>query len=160
MNRDNEGVIKFNQSYIKRFSQSVSFSDVVNELSRHLLDKDLVTNEYAEAVKQREDKFPTGLPTSPIGTAIPHTDPQYVKQNAVSVAILDKPINMKVMASENEYTDVSIIFLLALGESNRQLNILQNVMKIVQNQELLQSFFSFSDEQIEKEIKKAILEED
>lgn len=45
---------------------------------------------------------------------------------------------MNVMGvTPEDVIDVSIIFLLALGESNKQLNILQNLMQVLPNQEAL-----------------------
>lgn len=150
--------IIFDSSCIQRFSEETNFSSVIASLSKNLINKDLVTEGYVEAVQEREKTFPTGLPTEPIGVAIPHTDPKYVKENSISLALLAKPIKMKVMASQDEYTNVSIIFLLSLGESNKQLNILQKIMNIVQNKELLAQLMLLTNEEIGMEINKEILE--
>lgn len=151
--------IAFDASFVKHFLKQVTFSAVVDRLSTNLLDKDLVTSDYPRAVKDREVKFPTGLPTAPIGIAIPHTDPQYVKTNAVSVGILKEPIEMTVMGTEEEdKVQVSIIFLLSLAQSNKHLNILKRIMGFVQNQELLKKFQTVSDEEVAEEVQKAILE--
>ena len=68
--------IAFGSSFVKHFTKSVTFEGAIDALSLNLLDRKLVTVDYPQAVKDREKKFPTGLPTSPIGVAIPHTDPQ------------------------------------------------------------------------------------
>ncbi|BDR57598.1 PTS sugar transporter subunit IIA [Xylocopilactobacillus apicola] len=151
--------VNFDKDFVKHFPTEISFSEIVDEMSTNLIAKDLVTPTYPQAVKERELVFPTGLPTEPIGVAIPHTDPNYVKQNAISVGILHEPITMTVMGTEDELVDVKIIFLLSLAQSNKQLNILQKIMSIVQDQNLLEEFLTKSDEFIVKEVKKSILEE-
>lgn len=151
--------IIFDPSFVKHFLKAVTFPEVVDQLSANLLAKNLVTTDYPQAVKDREEKFPTGLPTEPIGVAIPHTDAQFVKTNAVSVGILSTPIMMMVMGSENDKVEVSIIFLLSLGQSNKQLNILKRIMTVVQDQEMLNEFKTASDARVAKFVKKAILGE-
>lgn len=158
MNEMDSQKTAFDVSFVKHFLKAISFSTAVDRLSINLLDKDLVTSDYPQAVKDREVKFPTGLPTAPIGVAIPHADPQYVKTNAVSVGILKEPIEMTVMGTEEDKVQVSIIFLLSLAQSNKQLNILQRIMNVVQNQELLKKFQTASDEEVAEEVQKAILE--
>lgn len=151
--------ISFDVSFVKHIDDGFNFGQIIDELSKNLLDKKLVTKEYPQAVKDREIKFPTGLPTNPVGVAIPHTDPKYVINNAVSVAVLKKPIEMTVMGTTNEKVEISIIFLLSLAQSNKQLNILKRIMSVVQDQDLLQSFASASNDEITRQVRKTILEE-
>ena len=66
---------------------------------------------------------------------------------------------MMVMGSENDKVEVSIIFLLSLGQSNKQLNILKRIMTVVQDQEMLNEFKTASDARVAKFVKKAILGE-
>ena len=150
--------IVFGSSFVKRFSKAVTFSEAVDQLSVNLLNQNLVTADYPQAVKDREKKYPTGLPTSPIGVAIPHTDPQFVKKNAVSVGVLEEPIEMVVMGTSDEPVSVSIIFLLSLAQSNKQLNILKRIMSVVQDQNELRRIISATNEEIAIDVQKAILE--
>lgn len=150
--------IAFGSSFVKHFTKAVTFEGAIDALSLNLLDRKLVTVDYPQAVKDREKKFPTGLPTSPIGVAIPHTDPQFVNQNAVSVGILAEPIEMVVMGTTNEIITVSVIFLLSLAQSNKQLNILKRIMSVVQDQTKLKKFITSTDAEIATEVQNAILE--
>ena len=150
--------IAFVSSFVKHFAKAVTFEGAIDALSLNLLDRKLVTVDYPQAVKDREKKFPTGLPTSPIGVAIPHTDPQFVNQNAVSVGILAEPIEMVVMGTTNEIIPVSVIFLLSLAQSNKQLNILKRIMSVVQDQTKLKKFMTSTDAEIATEVQNAILE--
>ncbi|UQS82275.1 PTS sugar transporter subunit IIA [Bombilactobacillus folatiphilus] len=158
MTKEVQTSIAFDESFIQYFLEPTDFAAVIESLSKNLLAKKLVTSGYANAVQAREKKFSTGLPTEPIGVAIPHTDPEYVNENAISVAILKQPILMRVMASGDQFVDVSVIFLLALGESNKQLNVLQKLMGIVQDQQVLSELTTMSKKEMVRTIKQAILE--
>ncbi|WP_412990203.1 PTS sugar transporter subunit IIA [Pediococcus siamensis] len=159
MNKGTKNSISFDSSFVKHINERLDFGEIVKKMSKNLLSKKLVTTDYPRAVKDREIKFPTGLPTEPVGVAIPHTDPKYVVDNAVSVAVLKYPIEMTVMGTTTNKVSVSIIFLLSLAQSNKQLNILKRIMSVVQNQSLLKSFSTESDEEITQQVEKAILEE-
>lgn len=151
--------IRFDTKFIKHFENMTDFESVVKALSENLLSKQVVTNDYPNQVIKRESKFPTGLPTSPVGVAIPHTDPKYVNVNAISVGILKYPIEMTVMGTDDQTVDVSIVFLLSLSESNKQLNILKRIMTIVQDQETLKNMLDEDDKKIYEDVNKAILED-
>ncbi|WPC18288.1 PTS sugar transporter subunit IIA [Pediococcus inopinatus] len=158
MNEEVSTDIVFGESFVRHFKKALTFSQVVDKLSENLISKNLVENSYPQAVKEREKEFPTGLPTEPIGVAIPHTDPQYVKRNTVSIGILKVPIEMTIMGSSSDKVNISIIMLLSLAQANKQLNILQRIMTVVQDQDMLKKFETESDEEVAKHIQKAILE--
>ncbi|WP_348225915.1 PTS sugar transporter subunit IIA, partial [Salmonella enterica] len=70
----------------------------------------------------REQNFPAGLPVEAVGVAVPHSDHRYVRQNAISVGILAEPGNFEDMGGEPDPVGVRVVFMLGLGESNKQLN--------------------------------------
>lgn len=127
----------------------VKTQDEAFEILARPLDREgIVKPGFLQGIRQREDKFPTGLPTIPFGVAIPHTDPQYVKQNAMSLGILKSPIAFGVMGSDNEQVDVRIIFLLALNEAQKQLNMLREITSIIKNEEVLSSLLGMNKHDI------------
>ena len=63
---------------------------VIRALVDKLHEHGLVELEFANDVLAREETFPTGLPTEPHAVAIPHADPQHVRESAVGVAVLDR----------------------------------------------------------------------
>ena len=126
-----------------------NFEELVEIIAQPLLENKDVTVDFPKQVIERERVFPTGLPTQPIGVAIPHTNPEFVYNNKVTIAILKAPIQMEIMGGMNEGTvDVSIVFLLALGESNKQLNILQKLMGILNQEEILKALKNSSKKEI------------
>lgn len=125
------------------------FPELIHKIAQPLIDDQDVVAEYPSQVIKREEGFPTGLPTEPIGVAIPHTDAKYVNTNRVTIATLKNPIKMEVMGGmDDETIDVSIVFLLALGQSNKQLNILKKLMSILPDAELLKKIKNGSKEEI------------
>lgn len=128
-----------------------NFPELINQIAQPLIADGDVLAEFPEKVIKREENFPTGLPTEPIGVAIPHTDAKYVNHNRVTIATLKKPITMEVMGGmDDTKIEVSIVFLLALGQSNKQLNILKKLMGILPEAELLERIKTGSKEEIYK----------
>jgi PTS system galactitol-specific IIA component len=77
--------------------------------------------------------------------------------NKVTIATLKNPIQMEVMGGMDEDTiDVSIVFLLALGQSNKQLNILQKLMGILNQEDILTRIKNGTKEEIYKIAKEEI----
>lgn len=128
---------------------AASFEELIQKMSLPLIETGAVSREFPENVIKREKLFPTGLPTSSYGAAIPHTDPEYVLKNTISVASLKEPIEMNVMGgTKDDKVYVSIVFLLALGESNKQLNILKKIMNILKNENALGKIKNGSKDEI------------
>ena len=50
----------------------------IRSLTKAMVEEGCASPEYAEDVIRRERTFPTGLPTEPIGVAIPHADPDHL----------------------------------------------------------------------------------
>lgn len=133
-----------------------SFEELIEVISKPLIAAGDVKEEFPDQVIKREEKFPTGLPTVSYGVAIPHTDPQWVNENRVTVATLKSPIKVHMMMEDQQEVDVSIVFLMALGQSNKHLNILQKLIKLIQDQEVLQQIKDGNQEQILDIVKNVI----
>ena len=150
--------ITFDVDQIHRFNKKTTFEEVVRTMSNTLIQKNLVKKEYPDHVIAREKKFPTGLPTQPFGVAIPHTDAKWTNHNAICVGILKEPIDQIVMGTDDTPVKVSIVFMLALGQSNKQLNILSKLMTVFRNQDTLKKVKRASDDEVKEIVEKALLE--
>ncbi|VJH02042.1 phosphoenolpyruvate-dependent sugar phosphotransferase system [Streptococcus pneumoniae] len=59
-----------------RLDCSVSkHTELFQMVGKELEEKGYVTNQYLEALLEREQRFPTGLKTRFLNIALPHTDP-------------------------------------------------------------------------------------
>ncbi len=114
-------------------------NDAIGKLADTLYKNNFVKESYINAVQEREKVFPTGLATSDIGVAIPHTDVEHVNTPALAIGILEKPVKFRMMGMDEVEVDVEVIFMLAIKEPKTQLEVLQKLMSIIQDQDLLRS---------------------
>lgn len=105
--------------------------------------KGYVSEAYLEKVNAREAVFPTGLNMDKYNIAIPHTDPEFVFEQFIAVATLEKPVPFYLMDDNTKQVDVNVVFMLGLNEPHNQLNVLQQIIGVIQDgskiEELLQS---------------------
>ena len=112
--------------------------DAIERLTAGLVDTGHATPEFAGDVLDREAVYPTGLPTQPFAVAIPHADPDHVLKSAVAVGTLVSPVKFGQMGTDGSTTlDVSIIFLLAIKEKEKQVEMIQQLIGLIQTPKLL-----------------------
>lgn len=129
--------------------QTDSFQDLIEKITENLITSGDVNENFISGVLTREKNFPTGLPTEPFAIAIPHGDSINVVKNRIVIATLQDPLQMNLMGGGEEDTlSVKIVFLLALGESNKHLNILQLLMKAFKDESVLENIYSSDREGI------------
>lgn len=133
--------------------------DAINQTAKILLNKGLVKESYIEAIKKREESFPTGLEFENYGIAIPHTDPEHVINEAILINILEKPIKFEQMASEGLMTDVNIIIMLAIKNKENQVPYLQALIEIFQDKEKVNALLESKNNDIIEERFKNYLKE-
>ncbi|MGK2351255.1 PTS sugar transporter subunit IIA [Cutibacterium sp. V947] len=100
---------------------------------------------FLEALLKREKDYPTGLPVSG-GVAIPHTDPLYVTRDALAVTTLRTPVLFGQMGgSEEDEVPVSVVILMALSNADDHLSMLQNIVKSIQDGDLMKTIRSATE---------------
>ncbi|RDY70443.1 PTS sugar transporter subunit IIA [Halobacillus trueperi] len=131
--------IYFNESVILLNVEAISKKEVLEKMGQNLVDLDLVKESFIPAIIKREEEYATGLPTSGVAVAIPHTDVEHVHRKTVSIGVLDRAVEFGVMGDDEETIPVQIVFLLAMDEAHSQLSLLQQLMAVFQNEEVLLS---------------------
>jgi PTS system galactitol-specific IIA component len=112
--------------------------EAIDKLSGSLVSTEDVTLEFAADVWKREQTFPTGLPTQPVAVAIPHADPDHVLRSAVAVGVLDAPVQFAQMGTDGSTVlDVRILFVLAIKEKDKQVEMIQQLVRLIQSANLL-----------------------
>lgn len=106
--------------------------EVIRLLGKKLVAKGYVSDEFIQSVLEREERFPTGLPTK-VPVALPHTDAKYCSHSALAVATLKKPVLFKEMDDPNKKLNVKMVFLLALNDRDSQTKWLQALIKLFQS---------------------------
>lgn len=110
---------------------------VLKAMGTLLHEKGYVTDDFIENVLEREENFPTGLPTVPYAIAIPHTDTDKVISPKIAFATLKEPVSFSAMGNSDSQIDVKIIFMLALNAPEKQLTTLQNLIEMVQDEQVV-----------------------
>jgi PTS system galactitol-specific IIA component len=119
---------------------------VIHSLTNVLVKTGHVTPEFAEDVWKREQTFPTGLPTQPLAVAIPHADPDHVSQSAVCVGVLSSPVRFGQMGTDGStLLDVQLIFLLAIKEREKQVEMIGQLVTLIQTGSLLEGLAGIKD---------------
>lgn len=132
--------------------------EVIKKMSDYLLEKGYINEKYYKATIEREKKFPTGLSTEPIGTALPHSDAENVLKAAVLLGVLDNTVEFTDMGNSENKLDVGIVFLMALKGENNQINYLRNIANFSKNKSNVMKIYNETDkEEIRKIFKKDIL---
>lgn len=112
--------------------------DAIGKLADSLVAAQDVTAEFAADVWKREETFPTGLPTQPLAVAIPHADPDHVLRSAVAVGVLESPVQFAQMGTDGSTVlEVNILFLLAIKEKEKQVEMIQQLVRLIQSANLL-----------------------
>lgn len=112
-----------------------NYKDILTKLGNELYKKGYVKESYTNALIQREELSPTGLPLSPWSIAIPHTDPKHVLKPCIVIFKLKKTILFKEIANPKKNVDVKYIFALVFTDGKKQLPLLSSVISITQDKE-------------------------
>ena len=110
--------------------------EILDFLAEKLTASNYVESDYANALKEREKEYPTGLSSMGESIAIPHADTCFVKKDAIAIATLKKPITFNCMDNPKEELSVRLIIVLALSKPHGQIEMLQRVVNVIQNEEL------------------------
>ncbi|CUH95294.1 hypothetical protein P22_1364 [Propionispora sp. 2/2-37] len=105
-----------------------SKEDIICYLADYLHHKGYVNDQYQSATLERESEYPTGLPTKPIGVAVPHSKPENVIKPAIIMGISKNLVEFSDMGNTKATVRVGIVFMLALQGENRHLNFLKNIV--------------------------------
>ena len=116
--------------------------EVIRELADRLCAMGFVRPSFANAVWQREQTNPTGLPLAgDIHVAIPHADIEHVVAPALAIATLKHPVTFHNMVNPKEPVAVSIVIVMALSEPHAQVEMLQQLALLFQDEARVQRLF-------------------
>ncbi|MBZ9600580.1 PTS sugar transporter subunit IIA [Phyllobacterium chamaecytisi] len=112
--------------------------DVIRILADRLQALGYVKPSFADAVLAREATLPTGLPLGgDNNVAVPHTDPEHVLRPGLALATLVEPVSFSNMEYPDEKLQVSVVFLMALNDKDKQIEMLQEIAGTIQSPEII-----------------------
>lgn len=139
--------IPLEEENILLLSDPKDASEVITWLSNLLERKGYVKKSFREAVLERELSLPTGLELEgDIHAAIPHADVEHVNTPSVALAVLGKPVVFRCMVEPEKELPVRLVFLLAMNEPKKQIELLQQVAMILQDGSLLDKLIESNSE--------------
>jgi PTS system galactitol-specific IIA component len=122
-----ESKLKIGVNLVHVFHERVTREHAIRMLATALYDGGYVKESYIAAVLEREKEYPTGLPTTPIGVAIPHTDSEHVYGSALAVGILSEAIAFQEMGSVDSEVSVHIISMMAIADPKSVMPVLRTL---------------------------------
>ncbi len=118
---------------------AASSEEVIRLLAGRLEKLGYVRPSFADAVLAREARMPTGLPMGrDSNVAVPHTDPEHVLKPGIAIATLAHPVDFANMEDPDEAVPVGLVFMLALNDKDKQIEMLQQIMLTIQDETLSQ----------------------
>lgn len=117
------------------------------KFSEIMLEKDYVTDNFYEAIIQREKNYPTGLQTATIGVAIPHTDPEYILKPFIAVIRPKKEIEFEPMGIPEGRINAKLIFVLGVLKDGGQIEVLQKLMNMFMNETVVNKLLNTNNEE-------------
>ncbi|USQ68616.1 PTS sugar transporter subunit IIA [Companilactobacillus allii] len=111
-------------------------NDVFDYVGNQLISKGYANAGYIEAVKNRENEFPTGLAAPKITLAVPHVDPEFVKSPFIFIGRTENPVKIKQMAINTEIETSNFCFL-GIKEGSGQAGLLKNIIYALRNDDFI-----------------------
>ena len=121
--------------------------DSIRKACQPLIGGGFVKAGYPEDVIARERQWATGLPTMPVGVAIPHAlTPDNVIEAQIAACRLASPVKFSQSGGTetDEDIDVLIVFILALKDPQKQLHLLQKLMIAISDETTLTALLQAS----------------
>lgn len=119
-------------------------ADLFRLVAQELFDRGWVTDRYLEELVKREERYPTGLPTEPVQTAIPHVEASEVRHPGLVIVRPRKAVTFIEMGSIDHEVSAQIIFFILPGGSH--VAWLASLVKRFQRTQLLSELMEVSTE--------------
>ena len=149
--------VTLDEELVFRNIKANSDKEVLAYLANQLYQKGFVKQAYIKAIQAREMEYPTGLPSTQPGVAIPHANYELVHHTTLAIATLDKPINFHNMEENASLLPTQIVIMMAIGEPHGQVEMLQKIVRIIQDEPLRKQMIAAeSDVVLLNLLKKAI----
>lgn len=101
-----------------------------------------VTDNFLAAIKEREENYPTALPTEPYPVAIPHSDPVNIVKQFIAPVRLKKAIDWCEMANNDSILKVKLVFLLGFKKEEGHVELLQVLIENFQDEKVMDALLS------------------
>lgn len=116
--------------------------EVLYNIAKVLMDKGVAKDTFYEALLQRENEYPTGLPIGEINIAIPHTYPEHINEVAITIAVPKKPVVFRNMGDKDEEILISVILCLTMRKMDDNVKLLPALMGFFADEDNLRALLA------------------
>jgi PTS system galactitol-specific IIA component len=99
---------------------------------------------FAARLLEREDEFPTGLPTA-TPVAIPHVEAEHVLKPGLVAVALDPPLTFREMGSPDRTVEATLVVLLLVTDPAAQVPTLGRLIALFQDPRLATTVTATTD---------------
>lgn len=125
--------------------RATSSAALLRDLAEELHRRGIVTADFADALCEREQQYPTGLPT-PIPTAIPHAEAAHVLTPGLVVVTLAEPVDFGEMGGEGGPVGARLVVMPLLRDAATHLRALQRLMGVLRDEAAVQDLLDAPDD--------------
>ena len=118
--------------------------ELFEKVAEILSSKEFVKSSYIDALKKREEEFPTGLKTAFLNIALPHSDSMHIKQPFIFIARNDKELIVNQMGDNSEMLCKDFIFL-GIKDSTKQVGLLSTLMELFMDETFVNKYINCKD---------------
>lgn len=134
-------------------SDATDSTAIFKEVSKGLFARDLVKESFFNEITKREEKYPTGIDTSPISKelpniAVPHTEGEFVNTCLIVPVALKNEVIFKNMIEPDKNLSVKFLFMILNDNPEGQANILAQIMDFLRLTPVskLTELFNYTDQ--------------
>ncbi|HCY06810.1 MAG TPA: PTS sugar transporter subunit IIA [Erysipelotrichaceae bacterium] len=111
------------------------FNEFFDVFGKKAFDLNYIAETFVNAIKEREEKYPTALPVEPFPVAIPHSDHIHIVKPFIAPIRLKEEIDWHEMANNDNVLKVRIVFVLGFKKEAGHVEVLQTLIENFQDEE-------------------------
>lgn len=117
--------------------EAQSSDELFQKMGKILFDQGYVKDGYLEAIRRREEMYPTGLVTEAFPICMPHVEAEYVEKNAVFMVRLEPPVAFRRMDDPSQTIMSELAFFIIIADKSSHTKAIAGLAKIFMNPETL-----------------------
>lgn len=119
--------------------------EVITRLADELRAAGKVRDTYKQAVLDREETYPTGLPLDGCNIAMPHTFAEHVISPVIAVARLKEPVDFLEMGTKDVHLPVRLVMMMAISNPQEQVGLLRRILRLFTDESVLAQVMQSTD---------------
>lgn len=127
-----------NSLQITRFDQALDRRELLQKMAEIAFENGWVKEGFAQALLEREEKYPTGIHAPGSGIAIPHADAEWTVVPGMVVAVLGQPVVFEPMGGQGGEVQANLVFLLLISDPDDHVAFLSALADFISDAEKLQ----------------------